>query len=498
MSNVMVQLASDMGSFNNEDPTDMLLRLRSGLAGEAEPLRKFGVLLSAAAVQEEAVRIGLVGVGGALDEAQKVQARYSLILGQTTVQQGDFERTSEGLANATKALTAKFEELQAKLGVIVLPLIEDLVAALIVAADKSEHFFKVLDIGIEVWRKQSEAASATRGKFYEFIGAVVDATVSVSILVQPINDLSRKIFGLRGFVMDAADDVEHMTGVLGDMEGEMDLAAQAARNSADQIRDMAHSVSQLTSRALAARVAVEFVTQSFEDLTGGTLDWIQGQFQVLRQLISQETALADMTDRILLLDLSTQEYVATLGGAGGGGGGGLSDALSDVGDEIEDVVSDTNVLTSTFSNGAAALSNYIIAFGKLPNAIEAATEKTQALAVASNGLRASLAGLLGNQAATQAIASGEFGAVLGGEGAFGMGIGIGGTSGVTPYRALQLLMAQGATETQAAELINESFGNAAVINVQVSIGDEAVQDVVVKAVTNATNGGSLRVLTGNA
>jgi hypothetical protein len=47
MSIRMVQLASDMASFNNQDPSDMLERLRSGLAGEAEPRRQFGGLLSA-------------------------------------------------------------------------------------------------------------------------------------------------------------------------------------------------------------------------------------------------------------------------------------------------------------------------------------------------------------------------------------------------------------------------------------------------------------------
>ena len=53
-SETMVQLAADMASFNNEDPAEMLDKLRSGLTGEAEPLRRFGVLLSEAAVKEEA------------------------------------------------------------------------------------------------------------------------------------------------------------------------------------------------------------------------------------------------------------------------------------------------------------------------------------------------------------------------------------------------------------------------------------------------------------
>src|SRR5262245_59674069 len=50
MSVTMVKLASDMASFNNQDPSEMLDRLRSGLSGEAEPLRPFCVLLAGSRV----------------------------------------------------------------------------------------------------------------------------------------------------------------------------------------------------------------------------------------------------------------------------------------------------------------------------------------------------------------------------------------------------------------------------------------------------------------
>jgi murein DD-endopeptidase MepM/ murein hydrolase activator NlpD len=122
MSQRLVQLGADMASFANEDPSAMLDRLRSGLAGEAEPLRRFGVLLSEAAVQQEAVRIGLVRQGEALTDAEKVQARYSLILRQTVDQQGDVARTGDQLAGQQRELRARLEDLQATLGQKLLPI----------------------------------------------------------------------------------------------------------------------------------------------------------------------------------------------------------------------------------------------------------------------------------------------------------------------------------------------------------------------------------------
>jgi hypothetical protein len=130
MSVTMVKLAGDMASFNNQDPSEMLERLRSGLAGEAEPLRKFGVFLSEARVQTEAVNLGLAKQGEALTEAQKVQARYSLILQDTNKQQGDFGRTlGESLPNQIRVAKAEFVDLQAELGTALLPALTDLLKA---------------------------------------------------------------------------------------------------------------------------------------------------------------------------------------------------------------------------------------------------------------------------------------------------------------------------------------------------------------------------------
>lgn len=66
MSTNLVQLAADLASFNNVNPEDALIALRAGLLGEAEPLRKFGVSLSQARIESEALSSGLVkGTGDA-------------------------------------------------------------------------------------------------------------------------------------------------------------------------------------------------------------------------------------------------------------------------------------------------------------------------------------------------------------------------------------------------------------------------------------------------
>lgn len=121
MSKSLVELAADIASFNNIDPSEALEKLRSGLVGEAEPLRTVGVLLSESRVKAEAYRTGIAAVGSTLTDAQKVQARYSIILSDTARQQGDFSRTSEGLANAQRRVKASITDIAASLGSALLP-----------------------------------------------------------------------------------------------------------------------------------------------------------------------------------------------------------------------------------------------------------------------------------------------------------------------------------------------------------------------------------------
>jgi hypothetical protein len=70
MSTQFVKLATDIGSFNNVPVADALLAIRSGLVGESEPLRRFGVLLNEAAVKAEGLRLGLVKGNEVMTESE--------------------------------------------------------------------------------------------------------------------------------------------------------------------------------------------------------------------------------------------------------------------------------------------------------------------------------------------------------------------------------------------------------------------------------------------
>ena len=130
MSTGLVTLASDLASFNNMDPTVVLDKLRAGLSGETEPLKTLGVNLNAAMLEAKALEMGLWDGNGAIDAAAKAQASYALIMEQTTLAQGDFARTSDGLANQQRIIAANFKNMKATIGTALLPMIETLSSTL--------------------------------------------------------------------------------------------------------------------------------------------------------------------------------------------------------------------------------------------------------------------------------------------------------------------------------------------------------------------------------
>ena len=143
MSITMVQLAADLGSFNNIGTDEALTRLTQGLSGSTESLRTLGVFLSEANVANQALAMGLKSTKAELTDADKIQARYALTLAQTSDQQGDFARTSDGLANSTKILSAKFTELKTDLGSLLIPSMDVAVTAATKLVDALEDLANI-------------------------------------------------------------------------------------------------------------------------------------------------------------------------------------------------------------------------------------------------------------------------------------------------------------------------------------------------------------------
>jgi hypothetical protein len=117
-----VGLASDLASFNNTSPEEAVTAIGAALRGESEPLRRYGVLLNDAILKQKAFELGIYSGNGALTTQQKILAAERAIWEQTGDAQGDFARTSDGLANRQRILRAQLANVTTTIGTALLPI----------------------------------------------------------------------------------------------------------------------------------------------------------------------------------------------------------------------------------------------------------------------------------------------------------------------------------------------------------------------------------------
>ena len=161
--------ASDFASVFNIDVSEALQVFQSGLSGEAEPLKRFGINLLDTEVKAYALESGLLKVGQQMTEDIKTQARYGLLMQETAKTQGDFANTSDGLANSQRILSAEFTDMQATLGNALLP-----VMATLVSQVKDDLLPIVERFGD--WLQSPEGINAVR-ELGESMGDALDFTV---------------------------------------------------------------------------------------------------------------------------------------------------------------------------------------------------------------------------------------------------------------------------------------------------------------------------------
>lgn len=184
MSITVTRLASDLASFNNTTTDEAITALGAALRGEAQPIQRYGVLLNDATLKQEAFERGLTGtLKGSLEPAVKAQAAYYAILKQTGNAQGDFVRTSGGLANQQRILAAEFANVSASIGSTLQPVFEQFVAGL----RESLPAFEQAGVQIAQFLRGIDFGAIVGATVNAFTGLVGVAS-ALSGVLQPIAD----------------------------------------------------------------------------------------------------------------------------------------------------------------------------------------------------------------------------------------------------------------------------------------------------------------------
>ena len=126
MSTQLTQLAYDLSSFYNIDVETAMQKLKSGMAGELEPLRAIGYDLSQAKLEATAAELGIDKAVSSMTQAEKSMLRYHAIMTQVTETHGDMARTLDEPANQIRILKAQVEMLSREIGNVFMPLLRDI------------------------------------------------------------------------------------------------------------------------------------------------------------------------------------------------------------------------------------------------------------------------------------------------------------------------------------------------------------------------------------
>ena len=130
MSTDLAGLAADMASFYNLDFDTAFQKIRSGISGETEPLKQLGINMSAANLEAFRLEKGITTAYSAMSQGEQTALRYQYIMQATADAQGDFARTSDGFANASRRIETAMETIKTKGGQLALPVIEKLTTGL--------------------------------------------------------------------------------------------------------------------------------------------------------------------------------------------------------------------------------------------------------------------------------------------------------------------------------------------------------------------------------
>jgi len=116
MSMGLTQLGADMASFKNVSFERAQTALAGIYTGETEALKGLGVVMTQTNLEEFARAKGINKSMSEMTQAELVQLRYAYVMDKTKNAQGDFARTSDGLANKTRMSGERMKELSAQLG----------------------------------------------------------------------------------------------------------------------------------------------------------------------------------------------------------------------------------------------------------------------------------------------------------------------------------------------------------------------------------------------
>lgn len=286
LSKNLTQLAYDEGSYWNKDVAETFTAMSSAISGEIEPIRRLGIDLTQARLQQELLALGFNKQVSSLSQADKAVLRYIAIMKQTANVQGNLAQTIQSPANQIKILKAQLDMLAKSVGSLLYPALKAILPPLIAAVQLIREFVewvaKLMGVKV-VFTDFTKSADSVGG-----IGDAMDDTAdSTKKAAKALKDYTMGFDELN--IIDPTQGSSGSGGsasagnILGDVDlSGYDMFKNYVGNTVDEIKE---KVKKLLP--IIAGVAAGFAAWKIADFLFSQLNNVHGLAYKLGQIVGE-------------------------------------------------------------------------------------------------------------------------------------------------------------------------------------------------------------------
>ena len=275
LSQDIVKTAIDVASFNNVTEAHAMRDFNSALVGNHETVRKYGIVISEARMQQVAMDQGIINAGETLTDQQKIFARLAIIQMDSSDAMGDAIRTADSYANVMKALGAEFEETGIALGQMLMPIVKTFAKILIGLLDVVAN--------TKIWIALSIALS---GNALAFLRARTSTMAYKRSLVVARNATRAfmKTLGKFALIFAALEAVQYVWDKLFPPNNEVNDATNSMEKLNKELVDYNNNLNNLTLQQLKDELSeLKFIVDN-QDIASQALKKIQDDINTGKEI----------------------------------------------------------------------------------------------------------------------------------------------------------------------------------------------------------------------
>lgn len=284
LSKNLTQLGYDLASLKNIPVAESFTKIQAAISGELEPIRRLGVDISNARLQQELLNLGYSQSVSTLSQADKAVLRYIAIMKQTTDAQGDFARTLSSPTNMIRILQAQLNSLARAVGSLLYPALKSILPPLIAAVELVKELITGIAslMGVKVEFPDFSSAS-------DAVGGVTDAmdntTKATGKAAKAFKNYIMGFDELNVIQKDNGSSGGSGSGAAGNILGDVDLSGydmfkNYVGSSVDEIKAKLEKLLPLISG-----IAAGFATWAISNSVLTALEKIKGEGSLIEAVL---------------------------------------------------------------------------------------------------------------------------------------------------------------------------------------------------------------------